>query len=124
MAAAIEIEDIGETTIKTERIPDAQRNASWTYMEFRITGDGTTDGIKQSAVNNDEKTSVRTYGNTISVSSERKITDMTVCSADGRIITKMRNPGFNFQTQVGHKGFAIVRMILSDGKVISRKIVL
>lgn len=124
MAATIEVEDVEETTIKTERIPDAQRNASWTYMEFRITGDETTDDIKGISVTDDENISVRTHGNTISVSSEREVTDITLCSADGRIITKMRRPGFNFQTQVGHKGFAIVRMTLADGNVVSRKIVL
>lgn len=124
MAATIEVEDVGETTTKTERIPDAQRNASWTYMEFRITGNETTDAIKGHSVTDDENISVRTHGNTISVSSEREVTEMTLCSADGRIITKMRRPGFNFQTQVGHKGFAIVRMTLADGNVVSRKIVL
>lgn len=121
MAATLEIENVEETGSSAERIPDAQRNASWTYMEFRITGDKTTDGIKTTESADNDGIKMHVSENTLSVNSSKAVTDLTVYSADGQIVARLANPGMHFNTRIGHKGFAVVRMLLADGKNISRK---
>ena len=121
MAATVEIENVGEDATTTERMPDAQRNESWTYMEFRLAGDAVTDGIDKTDAQDGDGVDMRVSGGTLFISSNEAVREMTVCSADGRIVARMENPGTRFSKGIAHKGIAVVRLILSDGRSVSRK---
>ena len=121
MAATVEIENVGEDATTTERIPDAQRNASWTYMEFRLAGGTVTDGIDKTTAHDGDGVDMRVSGGTLFISSSEAVREMTVCSADGRIVARKENPGTRFSTRIAHKGIAVIRLTLSDGRSVSRK---
>ena len=121
MAATVEIENVGEDATTTERIPDAQRNESWTYMEFRLAGGTVTDGIDKTTAHDGDGVDMRVSGGTLFISSSKAVREMTVCSADGRIVARKENPGTRFSTRITHKGIAVIRLTLSDGRSVSRK---
>ena len=124
MAAAIEVEDVGETSMQTERIPDVRRNASWTYMEFRLSGDSETDGIRGTVETGNGECYMHINGNTLSVESRKDIAGMTLYSADGRIIKKTSCSGRSVIMNLPHKGIAVISITFADGKMLNRKITL
>ena len=124
MEAAKEVEDVGETSMQTERIPDVRRNASWTYMEFRLSGDSETNGIRGTVENGNVECYMHINGNTLSVESRKDIAGITIYSADGRVILESSRQGRNVRMNLPHKGFAVISIKFADGNVLNRKITL
>lgn len=110
--------------MQTERIPDVRRNASWTYMEFRLSGDSETDGIRGTVETGNGECDIHINGNTLSVESRKDIAGITIYSADGRVILESSRPGRNVRMNLPHKGFAVISITFADGNVLNRKIML
>ena len=93
-------------------------------MEFRLSGDSETDGIRGTVENGNKECYMHINGNTISVESRKDIAGITIYSADGRIIQKPSCSGRSVIMNLPYKGIAIISITFADRKMLNRKITL
>lgn len=123
MAATIEVVDARSNTTITEGIPDTRRNASSTYMEFRLKDGGTTDGITN-ATDGGYSPDITVDKGKVTVESKLAMNEIAICSANGRTLRRVMGPGKRFTTHMAHDGVAIVKTTLADGSSTTRKIII
>ena len=122
MGTTLEIVDRRESTTLTEYIPDAQRNKSCTYMEFRLIDRNETNGIT-SAETESNNVKVSINGNKLTIDSNSAVKNLVIYTPDGRMTAHASGNGTYASANIPTKGFAITKITLDDGTVINKKIV-
>ena len=121
MAIAIEVANKEQYTLTTEKIPDVNNNASWTWLEFRLIP-GENTGITY----REDYPEIRTFidNNILHINSPYMIKELSLFSLSGMLIDKRRNIGQNFQISLPVWRGGILRLYLEDGRVVNKKILL
>jgi hypothetical protein len=120
MAIAVEIVNKEPYRLTTEKIPDVNNNASWTWLEFRLTPHGDT-GIA-SAVGDDPGIITFVKANTLYIKSPVKIKELSLFSLEGKLISKTKVIGLDFQIPLPTQGGGILKLGLEGGRVVTRKV--
>ncbi|WP_455587792.1 sugar-binding protein [Bacteroides sp.] len=120
MAIAVEIVNKEQYKLTTEGIADVDNNASWTWLEFRLTPNKGT-GIGSLHKDDSE---LRSFieNHQLHISSQHAVTEWSLFSLDGTLISKSQNSGTDFQIPLPVQGGGVVKLFLEDGRVINKKI--
>lgn len=121
MRLAIEVQDRQASTTLTERIPDAQMNKPYTWMEFRLLPKDGTDGI--SSITSEDFAKVSINGNTISVKTNKPMKQVATYSIDGTYTDSSTVFGTFATIPFTKNGIAIVKITFEDGTTVIRKVV-
>ena len=118
MAMAIEVTDRSTSTYKTETMPDAKKDQSWTWMEFRL-DDNDASGI----ANYDNKnTDISFVGNRIILPDGLNAKSIKIYSVNGQLVYSLSDiAGQTGIINLKH-GLYIVKCIMSNGRIVSKKI--
>lgn len=99
-----------------EMLPDAKRDASWSWMDFVLL-ENPADGMREVA---SVEPKIVTDGTRLHVTNVN-VEGLMLYALDGRCIGSVRGQN-TVQLPLDANGIVIVRILLGDGKVISRKI--
>jgi hypothetical protein len=119
MAIAVEIVNKEQYRLTTEKIPDVNNSASWTWLEFRLIPHSDT-GIASADDALDIKTFVK--ANSLYIKSSFKIKELSLFSLEGKLINKEKVSDSNFQIPLPAQGGGILKLSLEDGREIKRKV--
>lgn len=98
-------------------LPDARRNASWTWMDFALLKKPSASGIRTG--NFDKDVTITINGNTVHVG--RNVVKAEIFSSAG---VKVREYHTGTFTRPAGKGLFIARLTLTDGSIIKRKLIM
>lgn len=118
----VEMVDCRESSTLTETFPDASRNNSSTYMEFRLMDRDDTNGISSATASTDN-VRVSVDGRTIKVDSNTVVKDLVVYAPDGRMTAHASGSNNRLSVHIPTDGMAMARITLANGAVVNRKIV-
>lgn len=104
-----------DSTPVYEMLPDAKRDASWSWMDFVLLENTTTSIAGLEAAGPE----IEVDGTQLSVTGA-DVAAITLYALDGRCIGSSKGSGI-VSLPCGANGIVIARIILSDGKIISRK---
>ena len=122
MAIAVEVANKEQYTLTTERIPDVNNNASWTWLEFRlIPGENTSIPY-----HSEDYSEIVTFinNNILHINSPYMIKELSLFSLSGMLIDKRKNVGLKIQIPLPAWGGGILRLNLEDGRIVNKKILL
>jgi len=121
MAIAIEVFNrVAQYQWSTDVIPDVSNNASWTWLEFRLTpSDDMNIYLPKSA---DSEIKAYIINNQLFINSPYLIKELSVFSLDGKLINKINDVGYSYQMSFSVQGGAILNLLLEDGRVVNQKI--
>jgi hypothetical protein len=122
MAIAVEIVNKEQYTLTTEKIPDVNNSASWTWLEFRLIPHEDTGIACYGKDNSDIK--IFTYNKMLHINSPCMIKKLSFFSFSGKLIYYKKNAGQNFQIPPPQQGGGIINLYLEDGRIVNRKILL
>jgi len=122
MAIAIEIVNKEQYTLTTEKIPDVDDNASWTWLEFRLIPHNNTGIVYPDKGNSDIK--VYAQNNILHINSPYTIKELSFYSFSGILLTEKKNKSHIFQIPLPPQRGGILKLCLEDGRVINKKIIL
>jgi hypothetical protein len=122
MAIDVEIVHRAQFTLKTETIADANKDASWTWLEFRLTPDGSL-AVNNAKADSDKVKIVKKNGE-LHVGSPILIKEFSLFSSDGKLISKKNVSSQNFKIPISKNSeIGIAKFLLADGSIISKKII-
>jgi len=124
MAIDVEIVHREQYTLKTETIPDADKDASWTWLEFYLSP--ADNSSINSAIKSDESgiKIVKKNGQLL-VESENQIKELSLYSIDGKLLLRKNTPGTNFTIPVSENNkLGLVRFLLKNGETVVKKIII
>jgi len=118
MAMAIEVTDRTTSTYKTETMPDAKKEQSWTWMEFRLddTGASGIDAAEQQDHN------IYVVDGRIVIGNHTTAKSIIIYTIDGKMVYSVSNIVGQTNILNLRHGLYIVKCRLSDGCEISKKI--
>ena len=119
MAIAIEIVNREQYRMTTDVIPDVNNNASWTWLEFRLTPPEGSGIVYLHKDNLDIKTFIQ--NNTLYINSPCKIKELSLYSFNGILMFKQNNTSQNVQIPLSSRGGGILKLYLEDGRVVNKK---
>ena len=120
MAIAVEIVNKEELRLTTEGIVDVDNNASWTWLEFRLSPRETTNiTIPQS---DDPDITVYSKDNTLHIQSPYMIKGCSLFSFSGDLIYKSKNVALNFQIPLPSQGGGVLEVYFENGKMVNKKV--
>ena len=123
MRANVMLQDYrNDGSFVTEMLPDAKRDASWSWMDFTLLKKQTANYVKTIS---DGKTYndiiVKMEGKDIEVKTHQGISHIAVFSPEGKLIGQSNK----YHASTGmYEGPAIIRIGLIDGTTINRKILI
>lgn len=121
LAIALEVVNKAQYSLTTEGIVDVNKNASWTWLDFRLIPREPGDGLSAAQDESDIKTFVK--DRTLHIISSCEIKELSLFSFTGRLIDKRKDIGVNFQIPLPClQGGGILQLILEDGRLVTRKI--
>lgn len=120
MAIALEVVNRDDYSMLTEGIADVNKDASWTWLEFRLTPRDESGMATPSQ--NISEIKIYSENNILFLDSSCPIEELSVFTFDGRLVTKRQKAGRNFQIPLPLKGGGIVKLNLEDGSCVVRKI--
>ena len=121
MAATIELQDRRSNTMLTDKMPDANRNQSCTWMEFQLRQPEKT-GISETY--RDNSVSVTVTDHRFIIKSEVPLKFVSLYSIDGKMQKNFNQSGYYLTGVVPFKGVSFMKIKLIDGRVIYKKILL
>ena len=121
MAIAVEIANRSQYSLITERIPEVNNNASWTWLEFRLLYSENV-GIKETSSSQNQDIKVHVNNNILHINSPHKIKKLSLYSYDGKLIYKSKKVSQDFQIPLPMQGGGILNISLEDGKTVQKKI--
>ena len=120
MAIAIEIVNRQQYTVITDKIPDVNNNASWTWLEFRLIPSPFV-GIKNSY---EDFSDIKTFfeNNILHIYSPYPVKELNFYSIDGKLVKKIKGIGQNFQIPLSVQECGIINLLLENGQIVNIKI--
>lgn len=119
MAATIEVNDRRGNAFKSEAIPDAKHDQSWTWIEFRLEG-SSTSGINRPSAQ--PEVSVTAHDGNITVKSPVTIDTVALYGIDGRLLRSERPCAESCTIKSPGAGIYLTGITLANGSVISKKV--
>jgi hypothetical protein len=113
----------GTSSIISETIPDAQRNASWTWMELYLQPHEDT-AIKNTEQQNSDDLKISSSERWLTISSSEPIKAVTLLAPDGSLISSHQVKGTTLRCQSSYSGINIVKCSLADGNIVTKKVIM
>lgn len=122
MAVGVEVNDRRGNSFKSESIPDVRHDESWTWVEFRLDGDRSADGVEEVAYGS-SPTEFSTADGQLTVKGGAPLQSVTLYGSDGRALVSAAGTGSECSLPLEGHGVLIARVVYSDGTTVCRKIV-
>ncbi|MDR1718870.1 MAG: hypothetical protein LBR67_01945 [Dysgonamonadaceae bacterium] len=121
MAIAVEIVNKEQYRLTTEKIPEVNNSASWTWLDFRLTPH--QDLAIESVKSDDSVVKICKEEGRLLISSQIPIKEFSLYSFDGKLLNKKNvdSQNFNISTSYQHQG-GILNFLLADGRIVKKKI--
>jgi hypothetical protein len=124
MRANVEIQNrtAGTSSILHETIPDAQLNASWTWMELYLQPQDVT-AVKKVEQQSPKIKVNSSNGGWLTVNSSEPLKSVTLIAPSGSVISSHNVTGTTFHCQSSYHGINIVKCVLNNGKIATSKVI-
>lgn len=119
MAIALEVVNRDEYSMLTEGIADVNKDASWTWLEFRLSPNNETKIVSPSK--NIPEIKIYTKNNILYLNSPYLVKKISLFTFDGRLVMNKQGNGYNSQFVLPVKGGGILKIELEDGRTVTRK---
>ena len=120
LAIAVEIANKEDFRLTREGIADVNNDASWTWLEFRLSPHVIT-GITHHQ-NNDSDIKTFSKNNTLYIQSPYMINELSLFSFNGSLIYKSKDAAPNFQIPLPFSGGGVLEAHFENGKVVNKKV--
>ncbi len=121
MAATIEVNDRRGNSFKSESIPDARHDQSWTWLEFRL-GEKGASGALDNVSSADSKVNVTSLDGVITAESNRQISSMRLYGTDGSLAAYGSSDTTTCKVRLDNSGIYLAEIRLADGTGVYKKI--